>query len=163
MYRLMEKLGYMVSRVLLEMDHTSPSTYTKICDLDRDLKQTAFILLTQKFPLVGYVITGQRPSFATLKSYNFISLLECKVVSSPLYVLESQCFERITLYYQNKLQFFDQVTFRLSPEDSGRAHFKSTSQLSFTIFASAPLQHKRELHQFLKCRSNGVRHCLAGG
>ena len=109
------KLDYMVSRVLLEMDHMSPFTYTKSCDLDRDLKQTAFILLTQKFPLVGYVITGQRHSFATLKSSNFISLLECKVVSSPLYVLESQCFERITLYYQNKLQFVDQVTLKTFP------------------------------------------------
>ena len=46
----------MVSRVLLEMDHTSLSVFKKLCNLDRDLKQTAFILLTQKFPLVGYVI-----------------------------------------------------------------------------------------------------------
>ena len=44
------KLGYMISRVLLEMDQTSLSIYKKLCDSDRDLKQTAFILLTQKFP-----------------------------------------------------------------------------------------------------------------
>ena len=100
----------MVSRVLLEMDHTSLSIYKKLCHLDRDLKQTAFILLTQKFPLVVYVITGQRNTFATLKSSNVISLFQCKVVSSSLYVLENQCFERIPIYYQNKLQFVDQVT-----------------------------------------------------
>ena len=61
------KLDYMISRVLLEMDHTSLNNYKKFCNLDRDLKQTAFILLTQKFPSVGYVITGQRNTFATLK------------------------------------------------------------------------------------------------
>ena len=44
------KLDYMISRVLLEMDQTSLNIYKKICDLDRDLKQTAFILLTQNFP-----------------------------------------------------------------------------------------------------------------
>ena len=44
----------------------------KLCDLDRDLKQNAFILLTQKFSLIGYIITGQRQTFATLKSQNII-------------------------------------------------------------------------------------------
>ena len=93
------KLDYIISRVLLEMDQTSLNIYKKLCDLDCDLKHTAFILLTQKFSLVGYVITGQRNSFATLKSQNVISLFQCKVVSSPLYVLENQCFERIPIYY----------------------------------------------------------------
>ena len=87
----------------------------KLCDLDHDLKQTAFILLTQKFPLVGYIITGQRHTFATLKSQDVISLYQCKVVSSPLYVLENQCFERIPIYYQNKQQFADQVTRKTFP------------------------------------------------
>ena len=62
------KLDYMINRVLLEMDHTSLIVYTKLCDLDRDLKQTAFILLTQNFPLVGYIIRGQRHTFATPES-----------------------------------------------------------------------------------------------
>ena len=100
----------MISRVLLEMDHTRLNIYKKLCDLDRDLKQTAFILFTQKFPLVGYVITSHRHTFATLKSQNVVSLFQCKVVSSPLYVLVNQCFERIPIYYQNKVQFVDQVT-----------------------------------------------------
>ena len=109
------KLDYMISRVLLEMDQTSLNIYKKLCDLDRDLKQTAFILLTQKFPLFGYIITAQRHTFATLKSQIVISLFQCKVVSSPLYVLENQCFERIPIYYQNKLQFVDQVTRKTFP------------------------------------------------
>ena len=92
------------------MDQTSLNIYKKLCDLDRDLKQTAFILLTQKIPLVGYVITGQRNTFATLKSQNVISLCQCKTVSLALYVLKDQCFERIPIYYQNKVQFVDQVT-----------------------------------------------------
>ena len=104
------KLDYMFTRVLLEMDHTSLSIYKKLCNLDRDLKQAAIILLTQKFPLVGYFIKGQRHTFSTLKSSNVISLLQCKVVSSPLHVLENQCLESIPIYYQNKLQFADQVT-----------------------------------------------------
>ena len=97
----------MISRVLLEMDQTSSNIYKKLCDLDRDLKQTAFILLTQKFPLVGYIITGQRYTFATLKSQNVISLYQCKTVQSPLYVLKDQNFERIPIYYQSKVQFVD--------------------------------------------------------
>ena len=101
--------------VLLEMDRTSLNFYRKICDIDRDLKQTAFFLLTQKFPLLGYVITGQRSTFATLKSQNVISLFQCKTVSSPLYVLRDQCFERIPFYYQNKVQFVDQVTRKTFP------------------------------------------------
>ena len=97
------------------MYQTSLNIYEKLCDLDRDLKQTAFILLTQKFPLVGYIITGQRHTFATLKSQNVISLYQCKVVSSPLYVLENQCFEPIPIYYQIKLQFVDQITRKTFP------------------------------------------------
>ena len=99
----------------MEKDHTSLSIYKKLCDLDRDLKQTAFILLTQKFPLVGYVIAGQRQTFATFKIQNGISLFHCKVVSSPLYVLENQCFELIPIYYQNELQFVDQVNRKTFP------------------------------------------------
>ena len=87
----------MISRVLLEMDHASLNIYKKLCDLDSDLKQIAFILLIQKFPLVGYIITGQRNTFATLKRQNLISLFQGKVVSSPFYVLEIKCFERIPL------------------------------------------------------------------
>ena len=109
------KLDYMISRVLLKMDHTSLNIYKKLTDLDRDLKQTAFILLTQKFPLVGYVITGQRHTFATLKSQSVISLFQCKIVSSPLYVLKDQCFQRIPIHYQNKLQFVDRVTRKTFP------------------------------------------------
>ena len=48
----------MISLILLEMDQTSLNIYKKLCNLDRDLKQTAFILLTQKLPLNGYIITG---------------------------------------------------------------------------------------------------------
>ena len=109
------KLVYMVSRFLLEMDHTSLSFYKNICDLDRDLKQTAFVLLSQRLPLEGYVITGQRQTFATLKNANLISLFQCKVVSSSLYVLENQSFERIPMFYQNKLQFVNQVTRKTFP------------------------------------------------
>ena len=109
------KLDYMVSRVLLEMDQTSLNIYKKLCDLDRDSKQTNFNLLTERFPLVGYVITGQRHKFATHKSQNVISLFQGKIVSSSLYVLENQCFERIAIYYQNKLQFVEQVTRKTFP------------------------------------------------
>ena len=109
------KLDYMISRVLLEMDQTSLNFDKKLCDLDRDLKQTAFILLTKKIHLFGYVIKGQRHTFATLKSQNVISLFKCKVVSLPLYILENQCFERIPIYYQNKLQFVDQISRKTFP------------------------------------------------
>ena len=109
------KLDYMINRELLEMDQTSLNIYKNLCDLDRDLKQTAFTLLTQKISLVGYAITGQHNTFATLKSQNVIPLFQCKTVSSPLYVLKDQCFERIPIYYQNKLQFVDQVTRKTFP------------------------------------------------
>ena len=67
------ELDYMISRVLLEMDHTSLNIYKKkLCDLDRDLQQTAFILRTRKFPLVGYIITGKRHTFATFKCQNVV-------------------------------------------------------------------------------------------
>ena len=79
------------------------------------MKKTAFILLTQKFPLVGYIITGQGHTFATLKNQKVISLFQSKVVSSPLYVFQNQRFDRIPIYYQNKLQFVDQVTRKTFP------------------------------------------------
>ena len=97
------------------MDQTSLKTDKKLFDLDRNLKQTALILLTQKFSLVGNVITGQRHIFDTLRSQNVISHFQCKVVSSPLYVWENQYFERIPFYYQSKLQFVDQVTRKTFP------------------------------------------------
>ena len=87
----------MTRRVLFEMDHTSLSIYKKLCHLNCDLKQTSFYLLTQKF--VGYVITGQQITFATLKNSNVISLFQWKTVASPLHVLGSQCFERIPIPY----------------------------------------------------------------
>ena len=43
------KLDYIISRVSLKMNHTSLSIYKKLCNLDCDLKQTAFFLLTQNF------------------------------------------------------------------------------------------------------------------
>ena len=79
------------------------------------MKQTAFVLLTQRFPLVCYIITGQRHTFASLKSQNVVSLFQGKVVSSPLYALENQCFERIPIYYPNKLQFVNQVARKIFP------------------------------------------------
>ena len=85
------------------MDQISLYIYKKLCDLDRDLKQAAFNLLTQKIPLIGYIVTGQQHTFATFKSQNITSLFQYKVVSTPLYVLENQCFERIPIYYQNQL------------------------------------------------------------
>ena len=48
------KLDYIISRVLFEKNHTSLSIYKKLCYLDHDLKETAFILLTQKFPQLVY-------------------------------------------------------------------------------------------------------------
>ena len=71
------KLDYLISRVLLEIDQTGLNIYKKLCDLDHYLQQTAFSLLTQNFPSVGYVITGQRNTFGTLKSKNVISLFRC--------------------------------------------------------------------------------------
>ena len=109
------KLDYMISRVLLKMDQPSVNNYTKLCDLDRDLKQTAFILFTQKFPLVCNFITGQRHTIATLKKQKVISLFQCKVVASRLYLLKNQCFERFPIYNRNKLQFVDQVTGKTFP------------------------------------------------
>ena len=54
------------------MNHTSLSTYKKLGGLDRNLKQTTFILLTQKCPVIGYIITGQKNTFATLKNSDLI-------------------------------------------------------------------------------------------
>ena len=61
----------------------SLSKYKNPCDLDRDLKQTAFILLIQNFLLVVYVSTGRRNKFANLKISIVISLFQCKTGSSP--------------------------------------------------------------------------------
>ena len=46
--QIVAKLDYVISRVLPEMVHTSLSRYKKLCDLDRDLKQTALMILTLK-------------------------------------------------------------------------------------------------------------------
>ena len=99
---------------------------TKLCDLYRNLNQTAFILLTEKFFLVAHYITGQRNTFATFKSANVISLFQYKTVSSPHQNLENQCFERIPLVYQNQLQFVDQVARKTFPW-SVKAPFKSVN------------------------------------
>ena len=105
------------------MDHTSLSIYKKRCDLDHDLKQTVFIVLTQKLPFKGYVIMGKQNTFAIPKSSNVISLFQNNFVSSPRHVLENQYFERIHIFYQKKLQL-DQVTRNAFPR-SVKAPFKS--------------------------------------
>ena len=116
---LMNKLG--LNLIIRSVDYYLRRTtrvfqiVKKLCDLDRDLKQTAFILLTQKFPLSEYVIRGQRNTFATSKGSNVISLFQRKTVSSPPFVLENQSFERIPIFYQNKLQFVVQVTCKTFP------------------------------------------------
>ena len=83
------KLDYMINTALLEMDHTSLQ------------KQTAFNLLTHKYPLVGYIITGQQNNFATLNICNVISLFQCKTLSAPFYVRKNLNFEGIIIVYQN--------------------------------------------------------------
>ena len=60
-------------------------------------------------------MSGQRHTFATLKTSVVITLFQCNVVSSPLYVLENQCFEQIPIFYQKKLQIVDQVTLKTFP------------------------------------------------
>ena len=70
MYTLTKKLDYMISRVVHEMDYTSLSIYKELCDLDHDLNQTTFILLTQKFPIVRFIITGQRKVLMLSHSFN---------------------------------------------------------------------------------------------
>ena len=62
-----------------------------------------------------YVIKGQRNTFATLKRSGAISLFQGRTVSSPLFVLDNQCFERIPIFYQNILQFVHQVTRNIFP------------------------------------------------
>ena len=49
--RMEAKVYYTISKILLEMDHTFLSLYKKLNDLDRNLKQTTFVLLSQKFLL----------------------------------------------------------------------------------------------------------------
>ena len=74
----------------------------KLCNLDRDLKQTAFVLKTQKFRLVAYVITGQRNTFTTLKSSIVFSFFQCTTVSSTVYVLEDQFYARIPIFFSKR-------------------------------------------------------------
>ena len=79
---------------------------------------------------LGYIITGQRNTFATLKSANLFSLFQCKSVSTPLYVLENQIFESIPVFYQNKLQFVDKVTPKTVPTRRGWRWFIPLNALS---------------------------------
>ena len=74
------------------MNQISPSIYRKLSHLDRELKQ----------------------KLATFKSSN-VSPFQYKIISSPLYVLKNQFFERIPIYYQNKVQFVVKSSGKRSP------------------------------------------------
>ena len=50
-----------------------------------------------------------------MKFSKVIPLFQFKTVSSPLHVLENQCFEHIPVFYQNEFQMVDQVTCKTFP------------------------------------------------
>ena len=65
--------------------------------ISAEISSKLLFLLTEKFPFLGYFITGNRNTFATLKNSNVMLNFQCKRVSPPLYT-KNQCFERVPVF-----------------------------------------------------------------
>ena len=59
--------------------------------------------------MAGYLLTGNRSNFVHVEGSS-LWLYECKNHLSPLYTHDSQCFDKIPIYYQDDLYYVDPVS-----------------------------------------------------
>ena len=99
----------------LKLDFIFNNVYGELQDLEKNFlhllciqEQTQLLTnlaLSIKDPLLsGYLLTGNRSTFALVEG-PIIWLYTCETKLSPLYIHKDRCYDNIPILYEDKLQF----------------------------------------------------------
>ena len=106
------KLDYTISRIFQEMSLTELETLHQLCELERTQILQSFALAVLKIPYAGFLLSGNRSNFIDSEG-NIIWYCTCTKKLSPLYVFEDKrCYEKIPIFYKNKVCFADTLSRR---------------------------------------------------
>ena len=106
------KLDYTISRTFHEMSLSELETLLQLCELERTQILQSLALAVLKIPYAGYLLSGKRSNFLDYEG-NILLCYTCTKKISPLYVFEDKrCYERIPIFYKNKVHFVDTLSRR---------------------------------------------------
>ena len=106
------KLDYTKSRISQEMSLSELETLHQLCELERTQILQSLALAVLKIPYAGYLLSGNKSNFIDYVRKHFMVLHLYQKVS-PLYVFEDKrCYNRIPIFYKNKVYFFDTLSRR---------------------------------------------------
>ena len=106
------KLDCTIRRFFQELSLTELETLHQICELERKQILQSLALALPKIPYAGYLISGNRSIFIDYEG-NILWYYTCTKKVSPLYVFEDKkCYERIPIFYKNKVHFVDTLSQR---------------------------------------------------
>ena len=101
------KLGYTISRIFQEMSLLELETLHQLCELERTQILQSLALAVLKIPYAGYLLSGNRSNFIDYGG-NVLWYYTCTKKESPLYVFDDKrCYNRIPIFYKNKVHFVD--------------------------------------------------------
>ena len=101
------KLGYTISRIFQEMSLLELETLHQLCELERTQILQSLALAVLKIPHAGYLLSGNRSNFIDYEG-NVLWYYTCTKKESPLYVFDDKrCYNRIPIFYKNKVHFVD--------------------------------------------------------
>ena len=113
------KLDYTISKIFQEMSLSELETLHQFCELERTEILQSLSLAVLKISYAGYLLSGNRSNFIDYKG-NILWFYTSTKKVSPLFVFEDKrCYERIPIFYENKVYFVDTL--------SGRKYFWDTS------------------------------------
>ena len=106
------KLDYTISKIFQEMSLSELETLHQFCELDRTEILQSLSLAVLKIPYAGYLLSGNRSNFIDYKG-NILWFYTSTKKVSPLFVFEDKrCYERIPIFYENKVYFVDTLSRR---------------------------------------------------
>ena len=91
---------------------TELETLHQLCELERTQTLQSLALAVLKFLYAGYLLSGNRSNFVDYEE-NILWYYTCTKKVSPLYVFaDKRCYERIQLFYKNKVHFVNALSSR---------------------------------------------------
>ena len=103
------KIDFVINQVYETMTSSELNTLTQLCELERTQILTILAIAQTNPYMAGYLLTGNRSNFVHVEGSS-LWLYECKSHLSPLYTHDSQCFDKIPIYYQDDLYYVDPVS-----------------------------------------------------
>ena len=101
------KLGYTISRIFQETILSELETLHHLCELERAQTLKSLALAVFKIPYAAYLLSCNRSNFTDYDG-NILWYYTCTKNKSPLHVFEDKkCYQRIPIFFKNKVIFED--------------------------------------------------------